>query len=154
MILAWLLLIPAAGGFLAWMVSRAGVGWPRWISLGAMTIDLLLAVAIWARGPVNVVTSPWLVSVNWAWIPSLGINFHLAMDGLSLLLVLLTAFVGIATIIAFWNDNRVGAGFFHANLLWTLTGILGVFLAMDLFLFYFLWELMLVPMWLLIRTLG
>ena len=92
--------------------------------------------------------------MNIAWIPQLGIGFHLAMDGLSLLLVALTLFLGIISVVCSWTEVRERVGFFHLNLLWILAGILGVFLALDLFLFYFFWELMLVPMYFLINIWG
>ena len=70
---------------------------------------------------------------------------HLAVDGLSLLLVALTCVVGMVAVLASWRevDRRVGR--FHALLLWALAGIVGVFVSLDLILFYFFWELMLVP---------
>src|SRR5205085_3428855 len=88
------------------------------------------------------------------WIPQFGISFHFAMDGLSLLLLALTMFLGIMSVLASWTDIEERVGFFHFNLLWVLAGITGVFLALDLFLFYFFWELMLVPMYFLIAIWG
>ena len=88
------------------------------------------------------------------WIPQLGIGFHLALDGLSLLLVILTLFLGLLSVISSWREIQERVGFFHLNLLWTLSGVLGVFLSLDLFLFYFFWELMLVPMYFLIAIWG
>ena len=76
------------------------------------------------------------------------------MDGLSLLMLLLTFFLGIVSVLASWTEIRDRVGFFHFNLLWVLAGIIGVFLALDLFLFYFAWELMLVPMYFLIAIWG
>jgi NADH-quinone oxidoreductase subunit M len=99
-------------------------------------------------------TNNWFEQVDWSWIPQFGIHFHLAMDGLSLLLVLLTMFLGIASVLASWTEITTGVGFFHFNVLWILAGITGVFLALDLFLFYFAWELMLVPMYFLIAIWG
>jgi NADH-quinone oxidoreductase subunit M len=96
----------------------------------------------------------WLVEIDAEWIPRLGINFHLAMDGLSLLLVMLTAFLGIMSVAASWTEIKERVGFFHFNLMWSLAGIIGVFLSLDLFLFYFFWELMLVPMYFLIALWG
>jgi len=68
--------------------------------------------------------------------------------------VLLTLFLGIVSVLASWTEITKGVGFFHFNLLWILAGIIGVFLAIDLFLFYFAWELMLVPMYFLIAIWG
>jgi NADH-quinone oxidoreductase subunit M len=88
------------------------------------------------------------------WIPALGIRFHLAVDGLSLALLVLTFFLGIASVLCSWTEIRERIGFFHFNLLWILAGITGVFLSIDLFLFYFFWEVMLIPMYFLIGIWG
>ena len=97
---------------------------------------------------------PWLVQVDYPWIAPLGIRFHLAVDGLSLLLLTLTAFLGIMAVGASWTEIQEHVPAFHLTLLWTLAGTMGVFLALDLFLFYFFWELMLVPMYFLIGVWG
>jgi NADH-quinone oxidoreductase subunit M len=76
------------------------------------------------------------------------------MDGLSLLLVLLTIFLGIISVICSWREIQDRIGFFHFNLMMVLAGIIGVFLALDLILFYFFWELMLVPMYFIIAIWG
>ena len=76
------------------------------------------------------------------------------MDGLSLILILLTLVLGVIAIISSWNENNDRQGFFQANILWTLAGVVGVFLALDLFLFFLFWEVMLVPMYLLIAIWG
>ena len=157
MTLVLLVTIPLLGGVMAWLLGRRDHRWARWISLIALSIDMLLALALWneyfhwADLSGNGV---WLTEVNFEWIPRIGIRFHLGMDGLSLLLVLLTAFLGIVSVAASWTEIREGVGFFHFNLLWSLAGITGVFLSLDLFLFYFFWELMLVPMYFLIVLWG
>jgi NADH-quinone oxidoreductase subunit M len=143
MILVWLVAIPFLGGLLAWLVARRNAAAARWIALIAMAIDLALALAAGAGGDF---VAPW--------VPQLGIRFHLGMDGLSLLLVLLTAFLGIMAVVCSWTEIRERVGFFHFCLLWVISGITGVFLALDLFLFYFFWEMMLVPMYLLIALWG
>ena len=157
MILAWLIFILLVGGLLAWLLERLGPHGPRWGSLAALTIDLILGLALWARygGPVGLLErGVWVAEVDWAWIPRFGIAFHLAMDGLSLLMVLLTLFLGIVAVGASWTEIQERVGFFHFNLMWVLAGILGVFLAVDLFLFYFFWEMMLIPMYFLIGIWG
>jgi NADH-quinone oxidoreductase subunit M len=157
MILVWLIIIPFVGGLLAWLVSRWDNRWSRWVSLGALAINLILVLALWAQYGSQVSLTArgrWLAEINVAWIPELGIRFHLAMDGLSLILLLLTEFLGLVAVSASWTDTQERVGFFHFNLLWVLAGITGVFLALDLFLFYFFWELMLVPMYLLIAIWG
>jgi len=157
MILLVLILVPLVAGLLAWASERAGTAWPRRIALAALAIDgaLVVVLWVWSNPTLNLTsTGPWLVEGNWPWLPQLGISFHLAMDGLSLLLVALTVFLGLLSVSASWTEIQERVGFFHFNLLWVLSGVLGVFLAVDLFFFYFFWELMLVPMYLLIIIWG
>ena len=92
--------------------------------------------------------------MNVPWIPRFGIRFHLAADGLSLVLIVLTNFLGIVAVACSWTEITDRTGFFYFNLMWVLAGIIGVFTALDLFLFYFFWELMMVPMFLLIAIWG
>jgi NADH-quinone oxidoreductase subunit M len=118
-------------------------------------VDLALAVSFWAQHDF---TAPqgdtWLADFNVPWIPTFGISIHLAIDGLSLLMVILTFFLGILAVLTSWNEIKFRVGFYHFNLLWVLAGITGVFLTMDLFLFYFFWEVMLIPMYFLIGIWG
>jgi NADH-quinone oxidoreductase subunit M len=156
MMLAWLILIPLAGGAAAWAAS----GWrpiaARWISLVSACAGLVLSIVPWLDVAATdfAAGGQWIAQMDKAWIPQFGIRIHLAMDGLSLLLIVLTFFLGVVGIIASWTEIRSGVGFFHFNLMWILAGIVGVFLAVDLFLFYFAWELMLVPMYFLIALWG
>ena len=148
MILAWFLIILLAGGILAALAARWSALASRWISLAAVLIDFGLGLSIWLGGNF----AP--IDLDCAWIPSIGIHFHLMLDGLSLVLLLLTFFLGAISILASWSEIQHSAGFFHFNLMWILAGITGVFLAADLFFFYFAWELMLVPMYFLIAIWG
>jgi len=157
MILVWLLIITAGAGILAWIVG----GWSeracRWVALVSLCLDLALLVFVWVSYGVSggmLADPPWLMQIDYPWIGPLGIRFHLGMDGLSLLLLTLTAFLGIAAVGASWTEIREHVPAFHLTLLWTLAGTMGVFLALDLFLFYFFWELMLVPMYFLIGVWG
>ncbi|RJP17414.1 MAG: NADH-quinone oxidoreductase subunit M [Candidatus Abyssobacteria bacterium SURF_5] len=155
MILAWLLIVLLAGAALSWLVSRWSSQASRWIALAALAVDFALVVFLWARHPISPSLDPTvLAEINWRWIPQIGASFHLAADGLSLILVTLTLFLGGAAVAASWTEIRHRVGFFHFNLLLTLAGIIGVFTALDLFLFYFFWELMLVPMYFLIILWG
>jgi NADH-quinone oxidoreductase subunit M len=155
MILALFIAVLIAGGLLAWAVGRQNAAAARWISLLLLVLNFVVALAFWiglyGRGTG---ANPWIADVDWEWIPSLGIRFHLAVDGLSLPLVVLTFFLGIASVICSWSEIRERVGFFHFNLLFILAGITGVFVAVDLFLFYFFWEIMLVPMYFLIGIWG
>ena len=153
MILTWIIIIPAIGGILAWILARWSASAARWISLLAMAITFVIAVGLWIQHPVTSFGSV-IAEQRIPWVPQFGISYHLAMDGLSLLLVLLTTLLGTISVAASWKEitDRVGA--YHFSMLLLLTGILGVFLALDLFLFYFFWELMLVPMYFLIGLWG
>jgi NADH-quinone oxidoreductase subunit M len=153
MILIWLIIILLIAGVLAWIAASWNEQLSRWISLAATVLDLILAAIIWL-GRASRGTQLWLDELDWNWIPSFGIHFHLALDGLSLLMLMLTFFLGIVSVLASWTEIREKVGFFHFNLMWVLAGISGVFLAVDLFLFYFAWELMLVPMYFLIVIWG
>ncbi len=158
MTLFWLIAVLLIGGFLAWLVGRWSPAASRWISLAALAVDLVLTVALWARGPGTAIApggSPaWTAELQWQWIPAFGISFHLALDGLSLLMIALTVVLGFLSVGTSWTEITDRVGFFHFNMLWILAGVIGVFLAVDLFLFYFFWELMLIPMYFLIAIWG
>ena len=148
MILALLVFVLFGGGVLAAIAARWSATAARVIALVAVAADLVLSLWLWTR------QSLMGVQTGWSWLPQLGIRFHLTIDGLSLLLLILTFFIGCLAILASWSEINRSVGFFHLNVLWTLAGITAVFLAADLFLFYFAWELMLVPMYFLIAVWG
>jgi NADH-quinone oxidoreductase subunit M len=150
MILVLLLVIPLIAGLLALAVNKRLC---YWFSLAALFVDLIVLVIL----SVQYASSPseqWFVFVKWSWIPQLGVSFELGIDGLSLLLLWLTVILGIFAIISSISEIQQRIGFFHFNLMLILAGIMGVFTALDLFLFYFFWELMLVPMYFLINIWG
>ena len=152
MILIYLIIILLAGAFLAWITGNRSQVLPRIISLTALSIDLIIIISYLALfAPVN---NKWMVDIHYEWIPQFGIGFHLALDGLSMLMLILTFFLGILSVLISWKEINTKVGFFHFNLLLILAGIVGVFLSLDLFLFYFFWELMLVPMYFLIGIWG
>ena len=152
MILVFLILILLTGAFLAWIAGKWSPVWSRIISLVTLSLDLILILPFIFQ-PISS-DNRWLIDFNVDWIPAFGISFHLALDGLSLLMLLLTFFLGILSVIISWNEINKKVGFFHFNLLLILAGIVGVFISLDLFLFYFFWELMLVPMYFLIGIWG
>ena len=153
----WLLiLIPILAAPFAWMGEQWSRYAPRWIALGALAVDFLLALLLGGHSDRVQISGHgvWLVESHLSWIPRWGISLHLGLDGLSLVLILLTAFVGVVAIIASWTEIQSRVGLFHCNVLLALGGVIGVFLAIDLFLFFFFWELMLIPMYLLIVIWG
>jgi NADH-quinone oxidoreductase subunit M len=153
MILTWILVIPVVGGLLAWIASQWNASLARWIALVACGAVLGIAIGIWAWHPATAPGSFFLDEKS-PWIPAFGVSYHLAMDGLSLLLVALTGLLGIMAVGSTWTDIREHIGQFLLLTMLLLTGILGVFLAMDLMLFYLFWELMLAPMYFLIAIWG
>ena len=157
MILAWILGILLFSGLISWMAGHLHKEAPRWIALAALTINSVLLILIWVKSiaiaDLNM-NNQWFLEFDRQWIPFFGIRFHLAMDGLSLLLLLLTNLLGILSVLVSWNEIKIRTGFFHFNILFILAGISGVFLAEDLFLFYFFWEVMLIPMYFLIAIWG
>src|SRR3990170_8874225 len=88
------------------------------------------------------------------WIPSIGARYSLGIDGISLLLILLTTVLGFLAILCSWSAIEERLKEYYVFLLILQTGMLGVFMAMDFFLFYVLWEVMLVPMYFLIGIWG
>ncbi len=153
MILPLFIIILMVGGILAWIAARVNILYSRWISLIALIVNFILSIVIWIQNPIDS-SDTWIERFSVPWVPSFGISFSMALDGLSLLMLLLTFFLGIFSVLISWNEIKERVGFFHFNLLWVLAGITGVFLTMDLFLFYFFWEVMLIPMYFLIGIWG
>lgn len=155
MILVWMIVVLLAGGVLCWLVSQRHQLISRWIALIAVITAFAIPIGWFLQyKPVITAGNNWLIHYQANWIPAYGISFHLAMDGLSFILLLLTFLLGALAVLCSWNEVRDRTGFYFFNLLWTLAGIAGVFVAMDLFLFYFFWEVMLVPMYFLIAIWG
>lgn len=159
MILPWLILIPFIGGLLCWQAERLGNVVPRWIALLTMTLLFVLGLWLWATADFSVAPAPgaapqWSAEFQLPWIERFGISFHLALDGLSILMIVLTGLLGVFSVLCSWKEIDKRIGFFHLNLMWILGGVVGVFLAIDLFLFFFFWEMMLVPMYFLIALWG
>jgi len=161
MSLAILIAILVGGGLLAIFAERWGNHVPGWVSLTTITAALMYLLGTISNLPAEHLTiaadpgaGPWLIHLKVDWIPRFGIAFELGMDGLSLLLVVLTLLLGLIAVSSSWVEIDFKRGLFQANILWTLAGVTGVFLALDLFLFFLFWEVMLVPMYLLIAIWG
>ena len=157
MILVWLIGLLMGGGLLALLAGSWNKTLPRWITLYILLMGFIGLLSFWIehyKTKIIQPSSPWMIDFQQEWIPSFGISFHLAIDGLSVLLLILTFFLGILAVLCSWKEVTERVGFYHFNLLWILAGISGVFMAMDLFLFYFFWEVMLIPMYFLIGIWG
>ena len=88
------------------------------------------------------------------WIPALGAHYHLGLDGISLLLVMLTTFMGVIAMVCSWSAIHDRVREYYCMFLLLQTGMIGVFLSLDFFLFYIFWELVLVPMYFIIGVWG
>lgn len=155
MILIWMIGVLLAGGVLCWLIAQRDQTLCRWIALlSVFTAFVFPVVWYFQNAPVAVAGDTWLIQYKVPWIPAFGISFQLAMDGLGFIMLCLTFVLGLLSVLCSWNEIRERTGFYFFNLLWTLAGISGVFVAMDLFLFYFFWEVMLVPMYFLIAIWG
>lgn len=167
MILIWLITVLFLGGVLSLVVGRVNDRLPKGVALMTVLLDGLLFWSFCAGADLKLnieaealtghlaENSVWIVQTSHVWIERFGINLFFAMDGLSLVLIALTLFLGVIAILSSWSevDGR-SAGFFYFNLLWVLAGVVGIFTALDLFLFFFFWEVMLIPMYFLISVWG
>jgi NADH-quinone oxidoreductase subunit M len=151
-ILSIITFLPLLGGCLA-LAFRRRPETCRWLSLGVAGADLLLVVALFLAPPVFE-AGTWLLFEDYAWIERLGIRFSLGLDGISLVLVGLTALLGVLCILVSWREITRHVGVFHFLLLTMQTGVIGVFLATDLVLFYLFWEVQLIPMFFMIGIWG
>jgi NADH-quinone oxidoreductase subunit M len=157
-ILVAMVLIPFLGGILSWWSERWSITLPRWISMASMTTVFLMGCWLWLTLDFSLPAAnglpAWALEFRVPWIPRFGVSLHLGLDGLSLLMVLLTGLLGVMAVACSWREIQRYVGFFHLMLLWNLSGVIGVFLALDLLLFFFFWEVMLVPMYFLIALWG
>jgi len=113
--------------------------------------DFILSLPLFFKFKLN--TSEFQFVENIPWIKEFGISYHVGIDGISLFLFLLTSFLTVISILASWNiKDRIKE--FMIAMLVLETGMLGVFISLDLFLFYVFWEFMLIPMYLIIGVWG
>ncbi|MCE5269815.1 NADH-quinone oxidoreductase subunit M [bacterium] len=151
-ILTWIVFLPLAGALALWPAPARGARFIRAFSLGVSLAVFALSVLL-LTGFVPGTPNMQFV-VHRPWIERYGVSFHLGIDGISLFLVLLTTLLTPVVLLSSWSavDKRVKA--FSALLLVLETGMLGAFVALDMVLFYVFWELMLIPMYLLIGVWG
>jgi len=150
MLLSAIVFLPLIGAAAVAMLPASRANGARWLAALVAAADLVLATVLVARFDVGA----GFQFVEMAeWVPQVGIGYHLGADGISVSMVFLSALLTFLAIVASWRtDKRPGA--FFALLLLLEVGMNGVFLALDLVLFYVFWELVLVPMYFLIGTWG
>ena len=151
-LLSWILFIPIIGTIILAFIRRENEKFIRIFTLLVLLIDFIASVIMFNKFNSLLFTMQFVVKKEW--IKSLGINYHLGVDGISLLLVMLTTFLGPLIILSTWNAIKKQVKKFMILYLMLQAGILGVFLAMDFVLFYIFWEAMLVPMYFLIGIWG
>ncbi len=152
MLLTTILFFPVLGMALIAGIPGRNHAAIRQATLAVTVLHFLLALPLWwLYDPAG---EAFQLVERVTWIESLGIEYHLGVDGVSVLLVLLTIFLMPLTVLGSWRyiDRHVKE--YHMLMLLLTTGMLGVFLALDLFVFYVFWELMLVPMALVIGIWG
>ena len=149
-ILSLIVFLPAAGaGVLLFMRDDRTV---RWTALAFAVVDFALTIPLMAAFDTTTYAMQFTETVPW--VPSLGITYSLGVDGISLLFIFLTALLGWICVVASWEAIDTKVKEFMISLLVMQSLMLGVFSAMDLFLFYVFWEAMLIPMYLIIGVWG
>ena len=149
--LTGLLLCPLIGMGVVLLLPRSGVRAIRLVALGATAAALLMSLRI--LGDIQPALGQLQLVERVPWIPQLGISYHLGVDGLSLPMLLLTALLGFLACMASFTITERHKEYFTLYLLLEV-GMFGTFLALDLFLFYVFWEVVLVPMYFLIGIWG
>jgi len=150
-ILAVLVLLPVAGAIVHGLIPARAERAHKLFALALTTAIFLLSLVLVDRfQPV----SGMQFEVTKAWMPALGIRYHVGIDGLSLWLIILTTFLTPIALLGSWNSVHSRVKAFQIFMLLLEAGMLGVFVALDLFLFYIFWEAMLIPMYFLIGIWG
>jgi NADH-quinone oxidoreductase subunit M len=164
-ILTWTVFLPILGMIIILLLPKESKQAIRWITTGVTGLQLMLAGMIFfmfdrsmlginnAESFQFVEQFRWITVESVPWVGRIEITYFLGIDGLSVLMVILTALIGFIGAISSWNIDRLDKGYFALYLL-LVTGMMGVFVALDFFLFFVFWEVMLLPMYFLIGIWG
>jgi len=144
-----LLVVPLVG---ALAVLSLPANEAKKVALIAATIEFLISVPLWWTFQIG--TAEMQFQHAYPWMPGWGIYYRVGLDGISLFMVLLTTFTMPLAVLGSWNYIKDKLRPFYALLLVLTTGMLGVFVALDLFVFYVFWEIMLIPMYFIIGVWG
>ena len=143
--------LPLGIGLIVLLLPRQRTAWIRWTAAAGTLVELALAVVLWAGFELGGANLQWQTRANW--IPSIGASYHVAVDGLSLPLILLTALLSaLAMIYVIPKQEQAKEHAFFFLLM--ETGLIGVFSARDLLLFYLFFEIGLVPMYFIVGIWG
>ncbi|MEX2110007.1 MAG: NADH-quinone oxidoreductase subunit M [Gemmatimonadaceae bacterium] len=160
-VLPALLLLPLVGAAVILAIRpRAAAGHgdtledgrPRQIAFYSFLLEFIVSLGLWWS--FDPASAGWQATIDLPWIPTWGVRFTLGVDGIALMMLLLTTFIMPLTVLGSWTSVRTRVRSYYALLLILTTGMLGVFVARDLFLFYVMWEVMLVPMYFIIGIWG
>jgi NADH-quinone oxidoreductase subunit M len=151
-ILTAILAIPLLGAFAVLLLRKESVVAIKTVGLTTSTLSLFISVWLFLLFDESL---PGMQFVEkYSWIPSLDISYHLGIDGISLLLIVLTTFLTPLALLASWDSIQDRLRGYVALMLILEVGTLGVFMALDMFLFYVFWEFMLIPMYFIIGIWG
>ncbi|HLA78061.1 MAG TPA: NADH-quinone oxidoreductase subunit M [Vicinamibacteria bacterium] len=150
-ILSALVLLPVLGAIFVAVTPRENVRTQKLLAMGMSLV--VFGLSLWMLSEFQPI-SGMQFEVNRSWLPQYGISYHIGVDGLSLWLIILSTFLTPISLLASWNsiDQRVRE--FNVFMLLLEAGMIGVFVSLDLFLFYIFWEAMLIPMYFLIGIWG
>jgi len=151
-ILSLLIFFPILGAIVLLFINKENGRALRWVTLIFSLVEFLFSLPLFFE--FNSKTGAMQFVEDWWWIQSYGISYKLGIDGISLLLVLLTTFLTILCILCSWTAITFRVKEFMISFLFLETGMIGALVALDLILFYVFWEVMLIPMYLLIGVWG
>jgi NADH-quinone oxidoreductase subunit M len=149
-ILSQLLFLPLAGALVLWLLEEEDL--IKNATLAVAAVELFLAMILLVRFVPN--SAAMQFAEHLQWIPPLGISYHLAVDGISVLFVGLTAFLTLLIVLYSWDTVRYQVKEYFIALLALETTLIGIFVSIDLILFFVFWELMLIPSYFLIKLWG
>jgi len=150
-ILSLIAFVPALGAIAILLAPKASSELPRRLALGASIVSFLLSLIILFTVKHN---ADFQFTEHRVWLKDLGISYFMGADGIAVLLIALTTLLSVIAIIWSYDTVNVRRREYYIAMLLLETGMLGVFMALDLFIFYIFWELMLIPMALLIGIWG
>ena len=151
-ILTLLVLLPLAGGVAVLFTGRDRAPFARQFALVVSLVTFAVSLVMWAR--FDPAVADYQMVERHAWLPDFGISYHLGVDGISLLLVVLTTFLTPIALLCSWQSIEKRVREFVFFMLALESAMIGVFVSLDLFLFYIFWDAMLIPMYFLIGVWG
>ncbi|HCC69127.1 MAG TPA: NADH-quinone oxidoreductase subunit M [Nitrospiraceae bacterium] len=151
-ILSTLIFLPIFGALWIFLTKRSSETFIKWTALLVSILTFILSIPLFISFDKTTAEMQFRETIEW--IPAWGIRYALGVDGISVLLVLLSTLLTILCVTVSWNSIREKTKEFYAALLLVEGSMIGVFCSIDLFLFYIFWELMLIPMYLLVGVWG